>query len=126
MPSVPLSCVSLSNLCRLSSTSVFPTSFLEIFFCTDVSAKSRTINPHSIDDSLNRPRFCFLRRDSKDGEYLNHNIQRLCPSLAVVGVIPGGVDLKPLEKSFDAVKELEKLVSASVDIFSRLRVRVLE
>jgi hypothetical protein len=31
------------------------------------------VNLHSV-DSLNRPRFTSFRRDRKDGEYLDHNI----------------------------------------------------
>jgi hypothetical protein len=45
----------------------------EILFCTGVSVESRMVNLHSV-DSLNRPRFTSFRRDRKDGEYLDHNI----------------------------------------------------
>jgi hypothetical protein len=59
--------------------------------------------------------FC---RDRKDGEYLNHNlndhVNHSC-SWCNAGVYP-----KPVEEMFDAVEEVNQLVSASASIFSRL------
>jgi hypothetical protein len=69
------------------------------------------------------PTFHFLRRDRKDGEYLNHNINNYVRHSR--SRCDASVNLKPLEKSFDAVKEVDKLASASADILSRLRVRLL-
>ena len=65
------------------------------------------------------PTFHFLRHNRKDSEYLDHNINiyvRHCRSRC-----NAGVKLKPLEISFYAVEEVDKFVSASVGIFSRLR-----
>ena len=42
------------------------------------------------------------------------------------GRCDANVNLKPLEKSFDRVKEVDKLISAGADIFSCLKVRGLK
>src|ERR1700755_2525535 len=78
---------------------------------------SQVKNPKSTQYRLTQsPTFHFLRCDPKDCEYLDHDINnyvrhsrsRCDPS----------VNLKPLEESFDRVKEVDKLVSASAGIIS--------
>jgi hypothetical protein len=91
--------------------SVFPTNFLKYVSAPPCQSKHRQLTQS--------PTFHFLRRDRKDGEYLDHNINNY--------VRHGGsrcnasVYLKPLEKSFDAVEEVGKLVSANAGIFGCLR-----
>ena len=70
------------------------------------------------------PTFHFLRRDPKDVQYLDHNINKYARHSRSRG--DPSVNLKPLEESFDPVKELDKIVSASTDILGCLRVKVLE
>jgi hypothetical protein len=67
--------------------------------------------------------FHFLCRDRKDGEYLDHNINNYVRHSR--SRCNASVNLKPLEESFDGVEEVDKLVSASAGIFSRL-IRVLK
>ena len=69
------------------------------------------------------PTFHFLRRDPKDGQYLDHNINNYVRHS--LSWCDASVNRKSLEESFDAVKEVEELVSASADVFGRLRVKVL-
>ena len=63
--------------------------------------------------------FHFLRRDRKDAEYLDHYINNY------VGHghsrCNANVNLKPLKESFDAVKEVDKLASASASVLGRLK-----
>jgi hypothetical protein len=60
----------------------------------------------------------FLCRDRKDRQHLNHNLDNY------VAHSPGRCDtsihLKPTEKTFDAVEDVDKLVLASARIFCRL------
>jgi hypothetical protein len=60
----------------------------------------------------------FLRRDRKDGQHLNHNLNDYVthsPSRCDAGVY-----LKPAEEMFNSVKDIDKLVLASARIFTRL------
>ncbi len=60
----------------------------------------------------------FLCRHRKDRKYLNHNLDnhvRHCRSRRDASVY-----LKPVEETFNAVKNVDKLVLASTGIFSRL------
>ena len=63
--------------------------------------------------------FHFLRRDRKDGEYLNHYINNYVRHSR--SRCDASVNLKSSKVSFDAVKEVDKLVSASVSVLSRLK-----
>jgi hypothetical protein len=102
--------------------SVFPTDFLKNFLHLRVSqVKNVKSTQHRLTQS---PTIHFLRRDRKDGEYLDHNINNYVHHSR--SWCNSSVNLKPLKKSFDAVIEVDKLVSASADTLSRLRVRVLK
>jgi hypothetical protein len=102
--------------------SVFPTNFLKYLSApTCQSSQECKSTQHRLTQS---PTFHFLRRDRKDGQYLDHNINSYVRHSR--SWCDASVNLKPLEKSFDAVKEVDKFVLASADIFSRLRVRVLK
>lgn len=64
----------------------------------------------------------LLCRDRKNGDYLNHNLNNHVDHGR--SRRNAGVNLKPVEEMFDAVEELNQLVSASAGIFSRLSVDV--
>jgi predicted ester cyclase len=71
--------------------------------------------PHQLTDSS---MLHFLCRDRKDSQHLNHNLNdhvahshRRCDA---------SIYLKPAEETFNAVKDVDKLVLASARIFSRL------
>jgi hypothetical protein len=68
--------------------------------------------------------FRFLRHDGKNNEYLDHNINNYIRHSH--SRCNASVNLKPVEEMVDPVKEVDKLVTASAHIFSRLRVRVLK
>jgi len=63
--------------------------------------------------------FHFLRRDRKDAEYLNHYINNHVRHGR--SRCNANVNLKPLKESFDAVKEVDELVSASASVLSCLK-----
>ena len=63
--------------------------------------------------------FHFLRRDRKDGEYLNHYINNYVRHGR--SRCNASVNLKSLKESFDAVKEVDKLASPSASVLGRLK-----
>ncbi len=64
------------------------------------------------------PTLHFLRRDRKDSEYLDHDLDNHVGHGC--SRCDARVYLKPVKEMLDVVKEVNKLVSAGVDIFSRL------
>src|SRR6267154_965222 len=108
--------VNLSNLCRcLCSLPASSSTFLHRHLS---QVKNRISTQHQLTQS---PTFHFHCRDRDDGEYFDHNINNYVRHSR--SRCDANVNLKPLKKSPDAVKEVVNLVSASADIFSRLRVR---
>ena len=102
--------------------SVFPTNFLKyVSTPTCQPIKNSKSTQHRLTQSST---FQFIRRDREDGEYLDHDINNYVGHSC--SRCNASVNLKPLEESFDGVKEVDKLVSASASIFSRLRVRILK
>ena len=99
--------------------SEFPTNFLKYLsaLTRQCSQKNGKVKHRLTQSSA----FYFLRRDPKDSEDLDHNIYtNVRHSLSRCNA---SVKLKSLEKSFDAVEEVDELVSASAGIFSCLRVK---
>ena len=63
--------------------------------------------------------FHFLRHDRKDAEYLDHYINNYVRHGR--SRCHANVNLKPLKESFDAVKEVDKLIPASASVLNRLK-----
>ena len=110
----PISAGCPRSLCSLTTSS-------NTFLHRRVSQiKNRKSTQHRLTET---PTFHFLRRDPKDGQYLDYNINIYVRHSR--SRCNASVNLKPLEKSFNAIKEVEELVSAGADIFGRLRVKIL-
>ena len=98
-----------------------PNNFLKYFFEWRVNQFK---NRKSTQDRLTKtPTFRILRREPKDGQYLDHNISNYVRHSR--SWCDAGVNCKSLEEPFDAVEEVDKLVSAVPDVFGCLRVKVL-
>src|SRR5580658_4263626 len=68
------SSVNLSNLSRLPSISLFPINFQK-YFSEIVNQSARMIkNINHINQLTESSTLYFLRRDRKDGQHLNHNL----------------------------------------------------
>ena len=120
LPSVPL----LVLTCPTSADCPRCLCFLPTSWNTFLHRRfSQVKNNESTLHRLTQPSaFHFLRRIPKNGKDLDHDINNYVRHSR--SRCNASVNLKPLEESFNAVKQVEKLVSASAGIFSCLRVKV--
>src|SRR5882762_199839 len=106
MPSVPL----LGSTCPTSAgcprcLCSLPTSSNTFLHRRVSQVKNRKSTQHHA-RLTQSPTFHFLRRDRKDGEYLDHNINNYVRHSR--SRCDANVNLKALKKSFDAAEEVDK------------------